>query len=83
MDAQHAFLVIDVDGRPEREIRYYRRIDIGETHGRMLGKDVAAAGLAPLSAALRGLLVRPDVFLAPGNCHRPGIPQRESIDRPR
>src|SRR5206468_1534778 len=47
----------------------------------MLGKNVAAAGLAPLAVALRRLFIGADVFCAGGDAQRVRLPKRECVDR--
>lgn len=78
--------VVHMQARYERDVRNHRGIDIGQSQSGMLGKDMAAAGFAPLAIALRRFVIRGDIFFAPRNLDAFRLPQSEGVDgtcRPR
>ena len=46
----------------------------------MFGKDMTAAGFAPLAMALRGFGIRADILLTPRNLHAFRLPQGKGVD---
>src|SRR3954463_1145634 len=54
--SQLRLLVVDVDSGAERKLRDDRGVDVADPPARMLGKEVAAAALAPLAMAPRRLV---------------------------
>src|SRR3954447_9223871 len=80
--AQLGLLVVDVDSGPERKLRDDRGIHVGDPPAWMLGKEMAAAALAPLAMAPRRLVERADVLRTERDAHRIGLPEGECIHRP-
>ena len=76
-----------VEGGLEREVLDDHRRHVDESHGRMLGVEVAATDPAPFAVAQDGCVVRSrvsierrDVPRAPGDLHGIGGPEGEGAD---
>ena len=79
MHAKHRFAIVHVQARFERKIWNDGGVNVRQTQARMLGEDVASAGLAPFAIALGRLVVGADVLFAMRDLHALGLPQREGI----
>src|SRR4051794_22163294 len=81
LHGHHRRFVIDVHTGFKRKIRDRRRVDVDQTPLWMPGKQMAAAGLAPLPVGLLVRVVLLDLVFALGHLDRVGLPQRECVDR--
>src|ERR1700688_4515221 len=66
--------------RYEREISNHRGIDIRQSQSRMFGKNMTAAGFAPLAMALRRCGIGDNVLRPPRNLYAFWLPQGEGVD---
>ena len=74
---QHRLLIIDMEGRFELHGRNDGGIDIGQFPARMIGEEMPAAGLAPLSQAPAGPVVDPDIGRSLDDFDGIGRPERK------
>jgi hypothetical protein len=76
-NGQFSFAVVHMQAWNERHIGNDCGINVYQSKRRMLGKDMAAACLAPLAIALRRLAKDPNIFFSPRNFR---LPQGEGIN---
>ena len=76
-------LIVDVHARLEREFGDDRRVDVDEPPLRVVGHEVAAAGLAPLPVTVGALAEGADLVGPLQDLDAGRGPQRESVDRAR
>ena len=62
-------------GGLEGKVRDDCGVDIDESHGRMVGENMTAAGFAPLAKTVRGFAIGADVILALRDFDGSGLPQ--------
>src|SRR5258708_29423372 len=60
-DGQHGFLIVHMHTRLEIHLVQHCCVDVHESHGRMVGKQMTTARLAPLAKTDGGLVVRADI----------------------
>src|SRR5580704_6137561 len=63
-DGQHRFLVVHMHARLEFHLGQHCCVDVDESHGRMVGKQMTTALLAPLAETDGSLVVRADAGCA-------------------
>jgi hypothetical protein len=79
-NGQFSFAVVHIQAWDERDTRNDRSINVYQSQPRMLGKDMAAACLAPLPIALRRFAKGSNIFFSPRNSHVFRLPQGKGIN---
>lgn len=71
---QYRLLIVHMESRLESQVGNHTGIHVRESHGRVLGKNMATASLAPISMALRRFVERADVLCPSSNFYGFGFP---------
>src|SRR6267378_1840947 len=70
-----------MDARLVGKVRDHRRVHVDQRPLRMVGKEMPAAGLAPLALAVRRLREAADVVGTARDAHGVGLPERKGVHR--